>query len=87
MPTLHGTDSELKRQEIKAYFQDCYKRYESLFDLIADETAYFQKADPLRHPIISYYGHTAIFFINKFKFSMFSLFCKRKSHNIIEITV
>ncbi len=67
MPTLHGTDSELKRQEIKAYFQYCYKRYESLFDLIADEKAYFQKADPLRHSIIFYYGHTATFFINKFK--------------------
>ncbi len=67
MPTLHGIDPELKRQEIKAYFQQCYKRYESLFDLIADEKAYFQKADSLRHPIIFYYGHTATFFINKFK--------------------
>jgi hypothetical protein len=28
---------------------------------------YFQKADPLRHPIIFYYGHTATFFINKLK--------------------
>ncbi|MEA3433320.1 MAG: 5-histidylcysteine sulfoxide synthase [Campylobacterota bacterium] len=67
MPTLHGAETELKRQEIKDYFQQCYKRYESLFDLIADEKAYFQKADPLRHPIIFYYGHTATFFINKFK--------------------
>jgi 5-histidylcysteine sulfoxide synthase/putative 4-mercaptohistidine N1-methyltranferase len=67
IPTLHGTDSKRKRQEIKAYFQYCFKRYESLFDLIADEKAYFQKADPLRHPIIFYYGHTATFFINKFK--------------------
>ena len=56
IPTLYGTDSELKRQEIKAYFQLCYKRYESLFNIIADEKAYFQKADPLRHPIIFYYG-------------------------------
>ena len=67
MPTLHGTDSELKRQEIKEYFQYCYKRYESLFYIIADEKAYFQKADKLRHSIIFYYGHTATFFINKFK--------------------
>ena len=67
MPTLHGTDPEQKRKEIKAYFQHCYKRYESLFKLVADESAYFQKADPLRHPIIFYYGHTATFFINKFK--------------------
>jgi len=67
MPTLYGTDPEKKRQEIKAYFQACYKRYESLFTLVSDERAYFQKADPLRHPILFYYGHTATFFINKFK--------------------
>lgn len=65
MPTLQGTYPEDKREEIKVYFQDCYKRYESLFDLVSDEKAYYQKADPLRHPIIFYYGHTATFFINK----------------------
>jgi len=67
MSTLHGRDSELKRAEIKAYFQHCYKRYEALFNIVADDKAYFQKADPLRHPIIFYYGHTATFFINKLK--------------------
>ena len=67
MPTLHGNDTEAKRKEIKSYFQHCYKRYESLFTLVSDEKAYFQKADPLRHPIIFYYGHTATFFINKLK--------------------
>ena len=67
MPTLHGTDPEQKRQDIKAYFQACYKRYESLFTLVNDEKAYVQKADPLRHPILFYYGHTATFFINKLK--------------------
>jgi len=67
IPTLTGDDIGAKRQEIKAYFQTCYKRYESLFNLVADESAYFQKADPLRHPIIFYYGHTATFFINKLK--------------------
>lgn len=67
IPTLHGTDPEQKRQEIKAYFKMCFKRYESLFKLVANEEAYFEKADPLRHPIIFYYGHTATFFINKFK--------------------
>ena len=67
IPTLLGENPEIKRKEIKAYFQQCYKRYESLFNIIADEKAYFQKADPLRHPIIFYYGHTATFFINKLK--------------------
>ena len=67
IPTLHGVDPEEKRKEIKEYFQLCYKRYESLFHIVSDEKAYFQKADPLRHPIIFYYGHTATFFINKLK--------------------
>ncbi len=67
LPTLAGNNSEEKRKEIKTYFQSCYKRYESLFNIVADKDAYFQKADPLRHPIIFYYGHTATFFINKLK--------------------
>ena len=67
VPTLSGLDAETKRQEIKRYFQHCYRRYESLFDLIVDEKYYYQKADPLRHPIIFYFGHTATFFINKLK--------------------
>jgi len=67
VPTLTGLDPEAKRQELKTYFQFCYKRYESLFKLVTDEEAYFAKADPLRHPIIFYYGHTATFFINKLK--------------------
>ncbi|RLA71064.1 MAG: SAM-dependent methyltransferase [Epsilonproteobacteria bacterium] len=67
IPTLYGNDTEEKRKEIKDYFQYCYKRYESLFTLVSDEKAYFQKSDPLRHPIIFYYGHTATFFINKLK--------------------
>ncbi len=67
VPTLTGFDSEVKREELKRYFQFCFKRYESLFRLVTDEEAYLTKADPLRHPIIFYYGHTATFFINKLK--------------------
>lgn len=67
MPTLHGSDAQTKRKEIQTYFQLCYQRYESLFRLIADQNGYYQKADPLRHPLIFYYGHTATFFINKLK--------------------
>ncbi|MGC9351240.1 MAG: DinB family protein [Sulfurovum sp.] len=66
-PVLTGHDAESKRHEIKSYFQSCYRRYESLFEVISDKDAYFQKADPLRHPLVFYYGHTAVFFINKFK--------------------
>lgn len=64
-PLLDGTYSSLKRQEIKNYFSNAQKLYESLFSLITDERGYFIKAEPLRHPLIFYYGHTAVFFINK----------------------
>ena len=67
IPTLYGSDPEAKRAEIKAYFQHTFKTYESLFEIVKEPSAYYQKADPLRHPIIFYYGHTAVFFINKLK--------------------
>ena len=69
MPTLTGDDSEAKRREIRTYFRHCFKRYESLFTIIAEEEAWFIDPDPLRHPMIFYYGHTAAFFINKLKIS------------------
>lgn len=56
---------EVKRQEILHYFHQSYSLYESLFECLADEEAYYQRASPLRHPLIFYFGHTAVFFINK----------------------
>jgi len=41
IPILLGSESEVKRQEIKAYFQKTYKLYESLFNIVSDEQAYF----------------------------------------------
>lgn len=66
-PLLSGEDTQIKRAEIKAYFQNSWARYESLFSLISNDDAYFKKAEPLRHPLIFYFGHTATFFINKLK--------------------
>jgi 5-histidylcysteine sulfoxide synthase len=63
--SLHGTNINQKRQEIKTYFNDTFDIYEKLFEVMADEKAYYQRAEKLRHPIIFYYGHTATFFINK----------------------
>lgn len=62
---LNGNNAEEKRQEILAYFNQTWDLYQSLFDCLADERAYFNKAIPLRHPLIFYYGHTATFYINK----------------------
>lgn len=62
---LDGSDPEKKREEIRQYFHQTFSLYERLFDCLASEDAYYTKATPLRHPLIFYYGHTAVFFINK----------------------
>lgn len=59
-----GTPDE-KREEILRYFHDTYDVYEKLFDALVSDEAFTQRADPLRHPLIFYYGHTAVFYINK----------------------
>ncbi|HHH37702.1 MAG TPA: hypothetical protein ENK77_03705 [Epsilonproteobacteria bacterium] len=54
IPELSGSNTVQKRDEIKAYFNFVYARYESLFALLADTQAYYTKADRLRHPLIFY---------------------------------
>ena len=62
---LTGDDIEKKRQEIRNYFHDTFTLYERIFDCLVSDESYYTKATPLRHPLIFYYGHTAVFFINK----------------------
>ena len=64
-PILNEGDVEAKRQEILDYFHDTFTLYESIFECLADDKAFYARANPLRHPLIFYYGHTAVFFINK----------------------
>jgi hypothetical protein len=64
-PLLTGNNPQAKRQELLHYFLDTFDRYESLFDTLANEEAYYKKPISLRHPLIFYLGHTATFFINK----------------------
>ena len=54
-----------KRKEILHYFHQTFSLYESLFECLASDDAYYRKASPLRHPLIFYFGHTAVFFVNK----------------------
>ncbi len=65
-PSLAGHDVEAKRAELLQYFHATFDRYESLFELLSGDEAYFKKPISLRHPLIFYFGHTATFFINKF---------------------
>ena len=62
---LNVGSAEQKRQEIKDYFLKTYTVYEKLFELMKYDESYYLTADPLRHPLVFYFGHTANFFINK----------------------
>ena len=64
-PLLDQGDIDAKRQEILDYFHDSFSLYESIFECLANDEAFFARANPLRHPLIFYYGHTSVFFINK----------------------
>jgi len=64
-PLLEGSSIEAKRLEIKAYFQNTWHTYDSLFSHINCDKAYYLRPEVLRHPLIFYFGHTATFYINK----------------------
>ena len=53
------------REAIKGYFLETYAIYEQLFQMLAKDEVYFIRPEPLRHPLIFYYGHTAAVYINK----------------------
>ncbi|MEJ2417263.1 MAG: hypothetical protein P8Y45_10100 [Exilibacterium sp.] len=58
---LDGKNKSEKRQEILKYFHKTFSLYESLFDCLNGNHAFYANANPLRHPLIFYYGHTAVF--------------------------
>ena len=64
-PSLNNTS----RKEIREYFKNTWNLYELLFDSIIDDASYYQSPDPLRNPLIFYFGHTAAFYVNKLELS------------------
>ena len=65
LDAAQGQSAEDKRAEILACFRDSWETYERLFTIMASDEAYYRRADPLRHPLVFYLGHTAVFFVNK----------------------
>lgn len=63
--SLNKGETDAKRAEIKAYFNQTQASYEALFETLANEQAYYERPCALRHPLIFYFGHTATFFTNK----------------------
>jgi 5-histidylcysteine sulfoxide synthase/putative 4-mercaptohistidine N1-methyltranferase len=64
-PDLSGQDEKALRSRLRHYFLSTMERYESLFNCLNDDRAFYEKPIRLRHPLIFYLGHTATFFINK----------------------
>jgi 5-histidylcysteine sulfoxide synthase/putative 4-mercaptohistidine N1-methyltranferase len=62
---LRSTSGRPKREEIREYFLNTYKIEEELYKTLKRDESFFLRADPLRHPIIFYYGHTSAFYMNK----------------------
>ena len=64
-PILNEGAAEEKREEIRRYFHATFALDEQLYDTLADEKAFYLRPEPLRHPLIFYLGHTAVFYVNK----------------------
>jgi 5-histidylcysteine sulfoxide synthase/putative 4-mercaptohistidine N1-methyltranferase len=64
-PILNAETAEEKREELLNYFHATYDIDEALFRPFASHDAFYIRAESLRHPLIFYLGHTAVFYINK----------------------
>jgi 5-histidylcysteine sulfoxide synthase/putative 4-mercaptohistidine N1-methyltranferase len=62
---LNEGNEEIKRQEILHYFHKTFDLDGQLYDHLARDESFYLRAEPLRHPLIFYFGHTASFYINK----------------------
>lgn len=60
-----GANAEAKRQEIFDYYNATFELEEKLFELLKGESTFYLRPEPLRHPLIFYYGHTSTFLVNK----------------------
>jgi len=62
---LNQGTADAKREEIRDYFHNTYSIDERLYDTLTDDEAFYLRPEPLRHPLIFYFGHTAAFYVNK----------------------
>ena len=62
---LSQGDVEDLRAKIKKHFLDTFKLDDAVYDQLQSDDVFYKRPDVLRHPLIFYYGHTSVFFINK----------------------
>lgn len=59
-----GSPQEL-REKIQHYLQQTFSIEEKLYESLIEDSTFYLRADSLRHPLVFYLGHTAVFYINK----------------------
>ena len=62
---LKTGNAKEKRQEILEYFRKTWAVDEQLYTQLKSDEVFYHRGDPLRHVLLFYFGHTAVFFINK----------------------
>ncbi len=62
---LNNPDPEELREQVRHYFHQTFSIDERLYQTLTDDAAFYLRADPLRHPLVFYLGHTAVFYVNK----------------------
>ena len=80
---LHSGSPESKREEIRDYFLKTWTIDELLYRQLKSDAIFYKRSDPLRHILLFYLGHTAVFFINKLYLA--KLIDKRINHDFESI--
>lgn len=62
---LRENDPGKLRDQLRHYFHQTFSIEDKLYASLADDATFYLRADPLRHPLVFYLGHTAAFYINK----------------------
>ncbi len=62
---LQSGTPEKKREEIREYFLKTWTIDELLYRQLKSDDVFYKRSDPLRHILLFYLGHTAVFTINK----------------------
>lgn len=78
---LNEGTPESKRSEILDYFHATFDIDEALLEVLKYDETFYRRADPLRHPLIFYFGHTAVFYINKL---LLAQLVDRRIHPVFE---
>ena len=64
---LQKGQPESKRAEIRNYFLKTWEIDELLYTQLKSDDIFYHRGDSLRHILLFYLGHTAVFFIKKRK--------------------